>query len=302
VTRLAALRVPPAWRNVWICSDPLGHLQATGIDDAGRKQYLYHEQWRRRRDQQKFDEMLDFARALPRLRRRVAGDLEEVATPPGRDTALACAVRLLDRGFFRIGGEGYAEDNGSYGLATLHRSHVTISGDEAEFEYPAKGGQERIQVIRDADVIPVLRSLKRRRSPDPELLAYKEGRRWADVRSDDVNAYIKEATGGEFSAKDFRTWHATVLAAIALAQDGGRPESKTAVKRKVNDAVKGVAAFLGNTPAVCRRSYIDPRVIDRFHDGATIETSAKRVGDGDGTLDSRSRAAIERAVIRLIED
>ena len=283
-----------------MCSDPMGHLQATGIDAAGRKQYLYHQRWRERRDQQKFDEMLDFARALPRLRRKVGDDLKEAEGELTEDAVLACAVRLLDRGMFRIGGEGYAEENSSYGLATLHRSHLTIDDGEASFEYAAKGGIERAQSISDPDVIPVLARLKRRRSKDPELLAYKEGRIWRDVRSDDINGYIKEAARGEFSAKDFRTWHATVLAALALAGHDPPPSSATAMKRVINEAVKGVAAYLGNTPAVSRRSYIDPRVIDRFQDGTTISASALRAGADP--LNDRSRRSLELAVVRLIED
>ena len=300
VTRLAELRVPPAWKDVWICSDPMGHLQATGEDAAGRKQYLYHQRWRERRDQQKFDEMLEFARALPRLRRRVGEDLtggDDGELP--RDRVLACSVRLLDRGFFRIGGEDYAEENETYGLATLHRAHLTIADGEARFDYKAKGGQARVQAITDPEVLPVLRALKRRRSQDPELLAFREGRRWVDVRSDDVNAYIKEVARGEFSAKDFRTWHATVLAAIALASHDPPPATKAGTKRAINEAVKGVAAFLGNTPAVCRRSYIDPRVIDRFSDGLTISRAARRAADDP--LDSRSHRSMELAVLRLVE-
>ncbi|MGI9020981.1 MAG: DNA topoisomerase IB [Solirubrobacterales bacterium] len=299
VARLNELRIPPAWRDVWICSDPMGHLQATGIDAAGRKQYLYHERWRQRRDQQKFDEMLEFARALPRLRRRVGDDLG-APTRTERRSVMACAVRLLDRGFFRIGSEDYAESNETYGLATMHRSHVTIAGTQVHFAYKAKGGVTREQTITDADVIPVLQALTRRRSAHPELLAFKEGRRWVDVRSDDVNAYIKGAARGDFSAKDFRTWHATVLAALALAAHDPPPRSKAAFRRAVNQAVAGVATFLGNTPAVCRRSYIDPRVIDRFGDGAAISRTALRAGGNP--LDDRSRRGVELAVLRLIED
>jgi DNA topoisomerase IB len=300
VTRLAELRVPPAWKDVWICSDPMGHLQATGVDGAGRKQYLYHQRWRERRDQEKFDEMLAFARALPRLRRRVSEDLAGGEDDVGRERVLACAVRLLDRGLFRIGGEDYAEENETYGLATLHRSHLTIADGLARFDYPAKGGLDRVQEIADPEILPVLARLKgRRSSTDPELLAYREGRRWVDVRSDDVNAYLKEAAAGEFSAKDFRTWHATVLAALALAAHDPPPESKSATKRAIGEAVKGVAFLLGNTPAVCRRSYIDPRVIDRFQDGQTIAASARRAGNDP--LDGRSRRNVELAVVRLIE-
>ena len=300
MARLAELRVPPAWKDVWICSDPMGHLQATGIDAAGRKQYLYHERWRQRRDAQKFDEMLDFARALPRLRRRVGEDLASGASEPSREAVLACGVRLLDRGLFRIGGEDYAEENETYGLATLHRSHLTIAGEAAAFDYTAKGGLDRELSIPDPDVLPVLKRLKARRSADPELLAYKDGRRWRDLRSEDINAYIKEAGGSdEFSAKDFRTWHATVLASVALAEHDPPPSSAAARKRAINEAVKAVAAFLGNTPAVSRRSYIDPRVIDRFQSGVTITAAGRKAAKRP--LDQRAHRTLELAVVRMIE-
>jgi DNA topoisomerase IB len=295
--RIAALSIPPAWREVWICADPHGHLQATGLDAAGRKQYLYHAAWRDRRDQRKFDLMLGFARALPRIRRRVGDDLHgEGAT---REQVLAAAVRLLDRGFFRIGGEEYAEDNDSYGLATMRKRHVTIDGDEIVFDYESKGGKQRIQAITDPELVPLIATLRRRRSGGGELLAYRNGRRWVDVRSEDVNAYIKDAGGEEFSAKDFRTWSATVLAAVALGAMPV-PATKTGRRRRVDEAVKGVAAFLGNTPAVCRRSYIDPRVFDRYRGGSTIAASLRRAGSLEEAYAPGAQRRIERAVIRLV--
>ena len=297
VERIAALSIPPGWRDVWICADPLGHLQATGIDAAGRKQYLYHSHWRERRDQQKFDQMLAFARALPRIRRRVTQDLAEDEV--SQDRVLAASVRLLDRGFFRVGGEQYAEDNDSYGLATMRKSHVSVNGTEIVFDYEAKGGQRLIQSIVDPELGSLIRRLKRRRGGGPELLAYRNGRRWVDVRSDDVNAYIKSAAADGFSAKDFRTWSATVLAAVALGAMPV-PESKTARRRRINDAVKGVAAFLGNTPAVCRRSYIDPRVFDRYRGGATIAEALRRAGSLDEAYMPSAQRRIERAVMRLL--
>ncbi len=280
----------------------MGHLQATGVDAAGRKQYLYHERWRQRRDQEKFDRMLDFARALPRMRRRVDEDLDGGGEEIGRDRVLACAVRLLDRGFFRIGGEDYAEQNETYGLATMERGHVQISDGEVLFDYPAKGGQRRIQGIADPEVIPVIERLKRRRGGSRELLAFKARGRWANVRSEEVNSYLKEATGSDYSAKDFRTWNATVLAAVALAAAAPVAETKSGRNRAVNDAVKGVAAFLGNTPAVCRQSYIDPRVIDRYRDGDTIRRALRRVSVPDQIYDPKVQRSIELAVLRMIED
>ena len=296
LARIRELAIPPAWQDVWVCLDSRGHLQATGVDAAGRKQYLYHPEWRARRDQQKFDEMLEFAEALPRLRRVVRRDLEGEGAD--RDRVLATAVRLLDRGMFRIGSEDYAEQNKSYGLATLLKEHVTLNGTKMRFRFPAKSGQHRDQVIEDPAVLPVMRALKRRRGGSPELLAFRQARRWVDVTSADINAYLKQATGGDFSAKDFRTWNGTVIAAAALA--GDVPDTKAARKRRVNEAVKGVAFFLGNTPAVCRASYIDPRVLDRFRSGWTIAVELRP--DEDPFSEDRRRRRIERAVIDLISD
>jgi DNA topoisomerase IB len=296
LARIRELAIPPAWRDVWVCLDPRGHLQATGVDAAGRKQYLYHPDWRARRDQRKFDQMLEFAEVLPRLRRIVKRDL--AAEELTRDQVLAAAVRLLDRGMFRIGSEDYAEQNQSYGLATLLKDHVTLNGTTMRFSFPAKSGQRRRQAIEDAAVLPIVRALKRRRGGSSELLAFRDGRHWVDVTSVDINAYLKAATGDDFSAKDFRTWNGTVIAATALA--GDVPETKTARKRRVNEAVKAVAFFLGNTPAVCRASYIDPRVLDRFQSGWTIAIEA-RPGE-DPFAQDRKRRRIEQAVIDLIAD
>ena len=292
--RVRELAIPPAWTDVWICLDPRGHLQATGVDAAGRKQYLYHEKWRTRRDQQKFDEMLEFAQALPRLRRVVRRDLD--GSDVGRGRVLAAAVRLLDRGLFRIGSEDYAEQNASYGLATLLKEHVSLAGTRLHFDFPAKSGQRRKQVIDDPLVLPVMRALKRRRGGSAELLAFRAGGRWVDVTSADINDYVKDVIGDGFSAKDFRTWNATVIAATALA--GEVPTTRAARKRRENEAVKLVSFFLGNTPAVCRASYIDPRVFDRFHSGWTI---AIELGPGeDPFARDRKRRRLERAVADLI--
>jgi DNA topoisomerase IB len=269
VARIRALAIPPAWQDVWICAFPMGHIQATGTDAAGRKQYRYHDKWRERRDAEKFESMLQFAQVLPGLRKRVASDLD--GRELDRERILACAVRLLDRGFFRVGSEGYAEDNETYGLATIRKSHVTVSDGVMVFDYAAKGKQRRIQRLADPDVVGIVRTLKRRRSGGDELLAYKRGQRWVDVKSADVNEYLKEAAGGSFTAKDFRTWNATVLAAVALAVSGEAAlASKTARKRAIKRAVDETARYLGNTPAVCRASYIDPRIFDRFDSGLTI--------------------------------
>ena len=300
--RIRSLVIPPAWTDVWICSDPRGHIQATGVDARGRKQYRYHDLWRERRDREKFEHMLDFARALPKLRHAARVHLAD--DEMSRERVLACAARLLDLGFFRIGTEGYAEENQTYGLATIHRRHVRLLGDSTVvFDYAAKSGKRRIQSVVDPEVYTVVEALKRRRGGNPELLAYREGRRWVDVRSTDINAYVKEVTGGEFTAKDFRTWNATVLAAVALAVSE-EATSATGRKRAVTRAVKEVAHYLGNTPAVCRSSYIDPRVVDRYRAGETIAAALDRLGaasgNGEGSL--LTQGPVERAVIDLLDD
>jgi DNA topoisomerase IB len=268
IERIRELAIPPAWEDVWICPYPMGHIQATGTDAAGRKQYRYHDLWRERRDAEKFDSMIRFAECLPQLRERVAKDLRKRDWP--RDKALALAVRLLDRGFFRIGSEDYAEENDTYGIATMGKRHVTVAGDEVTFDYEAKGGLRRIQTIDDRQVARLVSTLKSRRGGGRELLAYKRANRWVDVKSADINEYVKEAAGEEFSAKDFRTWSGTVLAAVALAVSGPARDGKTSRKRAKARAVNEVARYLGNTPAVARSSYIDPRVFDRFDSGLTI--------------------------------
>jgi DNA topoisomerase-1 len=300
VARIQALAIPPAWQDVWVCAFPMGHIQATGVDAAGRKQYRYHDRWRQRRDAEKFEEMMDFARTLPRLRSRVAEDLDGDGLDEQR--VLACATRMLDRGFFRIGSEGYAEDNETYGLATIRKEHVTLRGDLMVFDYAAKGNKRRVQQLEDPDIVDIVRALKRRRGGGDELLAHKRGRRWVDVKSAEVNAYVKEATGGDFSAKDFRTWNATVLAAVALAVSGpAASASKTARKRAQKRAVDEVARYLGNTPAVCRASYIDPRVFDRFDGGLTIGGLLPELIDEDGGW-PEFQPMVEEGVLHLLAE
>jgi len=300
LARIRALVIPPAWRDVWICPLPTGHLQAVGTDAAGRRQYLYHEAWRTRRDQEKFDHMLEFARALPGLREQAAAHLAEEGMT--RERVLACATRLLDRGFFRIGSEGYAEQNQTYGLATIQKRHVRLDGALITFDYATKGGQRRLQSVLDPEAREVVAALKRRRGGGPELLAYRRGRAWVDVRSEDINAYIKEQTGGDFSAKDYRTWSATVLAAVALASSFSVARSRTARVRAVSRAVKEVAHYLGNTPAVCRASYIDPRVFDRYRSGLTVAGALEQLGQVDEPGEPAHQGAVEVAVLDLIED
>jgi DNA topoisomerase I len=291
--RIRQLAIPPAWKEVWICPDPFGHIQATGYDEAGRKQYLYHERWQQRQAERKFELVREFALALPKLRRAVTADLRRQGMP--RERALACAVRLLDLGFFRVGGEVYAEENESFGLATVRREHVTIAKSEVVFDFPAKSGQRRVQSIRDAAARRALEAMYRRRSGPEDLLAYRAGGEWVDVRSDEINEYIHERIGDEFTAKNFRTWHGTVLAAIALAGEQP-PRSEAAAKRAISGAVEEVSEALGNTPAVCRASYIDPRVFDRFRDGVTVQPAPS----GNGRLTAKQRHQIEREVIELV--
>jgi DNA topoisomerase I len=296
--RIKELAIPPAWEEVWICTDPRGHLQATGTDAAGRKQYLYHPRWREMRDREKFDRMVEFAHALPSLRRRVLRTLRS-GDGVEEKRVLAAAIRLLDVGLFRIGSEEYAGDEGGVGLATVLKQSVTVSDGELVFDYLAKGGVRRVQAVEDPSVVKVATALKRRRGGGEQLLAYKEGRRWRDVRSEQINDYLKGLVGDDYSAKDFRTWNATVLAAVSLAADGREAKSATARKRVINGAVRGVAEILGNTPAVARRSYIDPRVFDRYLSGWTIGGEIDRVGGVRGP-DDRRRARLERAVLKLL--
>lgn len=292
VDRIKGLAIPPAWSDVWICSDPLGHIQATGLDDRGRRQYRYHEAWQEQRSAEKFDRVLDFAKRLPRLREQVAADLRLSGMP--RERVLACAVRLLEVGCFRVGGEAYSEENGTFGLATMRKEHVRVSGKVLHFDFDAKSGQHLQRAVVDPAVLDVVRTLRRRRTgAKAELLAYRrDGRRdgeWVDVRSADINDYLHEHLGEGFSAKDFRTWVATVLTAVVLA-DRERPETEAGRRKVVRAAVEEVAEHLDNTPAVARSAYVDPRVVDRFEDDDTIARS----------LRGADLEQIERAVRRLI--
>jgi DNA topoisomerase-1 len=297
--RIHELVIPPAWEEVWICPYPGGHIQATGIDAAGRKQYLYHPRWRELRDLEKFDDMIAFARTLPALRKRVDAELDR--DDLGLDRVCACAVRLLDRGFFRVGGEDYAVRNDSYGLATMKKRHVRLRGDVLLFDYPAKHGKRRVQAVIDPAAAEVIHRLKRRRGGGDELLAYKRAGRWVDVRSEDINGWLKEATGEDVTAKDFRTWGATVLAAVAVAVSDEAPTTKTARQRVITRAIKEVAHYLGNTPAVARGSYIDPRVFDRYREGKVIDyrlVAAASERNGDATA---IQGPVENAVLDLLE-
>ncbi|MEO3747813.1 DNA topoisomerase IB [Plantactinospora sp. B5E13] len=266
VDRLRSLVIPPAWRDVWICPDPAGHIQATGTDAAGRRQYLYHPLWRVRRDQAKFDHVLEVATRLPVLREQVDADLGTRGLR--RPRVLATVAKLLDMGTFRVGSDQYAVgDEPTFGVATLRPEHTRCRGDAVVFEFPAKGGIAQQLRIDEPRLCGVLRELRRRRRAAARLFGYWDGRSWRDVRSDEVNDYLRTASGGEMTAKDFRTWHATVLAATRLAAVEP-PRSTTGRRRAVAAVMRDVAGLLGNTPAVARASYVHPRVVDLFHDGA----------------------------------
>ena len=297
--RIRALAVPHAWTDVWICPLPAGHIQATGTDAKGRRQYRYHDVWRMHRDREKFEHMLEFARALPELRATCMENLAQRGLTRAR--VLSCAVRLLDLGFFRIGTEGYAEQNQTFGLATIRKRHVDVSGNVVTFDYKAKNGKRRIQSIVDPQVVSVVTALKRRAGGGHELLAHRRGRVWVDVRSADINAYIRELSGAEFTAKDFRTWNATVLAAVALAVSE-RATSAAGRTRAVTRAMQEVAHYLGNTPAVSRSSYVDPRVVDRFQAGLTIAAALDAIGADVEVGQPSTQGAIERAVLALLAD
>ncbi|SDE52241.1 DNA topoisomerase IB [Pseudonocardia oroxyli] len=314
VARVKALVIPPAWQDVWISPNEHGHIQAVGTDAAGRRQYRYHDDWRRARDAAKHDRVLALGRRLAAVRTEVRTRLET----PGlhRDRVLAGAVRMLDIGVFRAGGEQYApacsdtecdhdgddhDEVGTFGLATLRREHVSLRRGLVRFDYPAKGGIPRRLDLRDALLHRLVGGLLRRKGGGADLLVYRTGRDWHDVTSADLNVAVKELAGESFTCKDLRTWNATVLAAVtlaaAVAQEGRVPGAQRARTRMVKAAVDTVADHLGNTPTVARNSYVDPRVIERFEQGRTVLRAVSRAGS---LTDDRERAVVERAVARLI--
>jgi DNA topoisomerase I len=283
--RVKALVIPPAWEDVWICPFPNGHLQAVGTDAAGRRQYLYHPDWRIRRDAEKFQRVRSFGRALPKARERVLTDLARDGVPVER--ACATAVRLMDLGYFRIGNDVYADENGSFGLTTLEPRHVRRRQGNLLFEFTGKSGIEHSVEIDDPLVVDAVAAMRRRRAAEGPLLAWKNGRRWRPLDPGTVNDYVREVTGCEATAKDFRTWHATVLAAAALAASKEPGKTTASRKRAVAAAMREVGEYLGNTATIARNSYVDPAVIDAYEEGRTI-----RLSDDP--------AALERATLRLL--
>lgn len=292
VERCKLLVIPPAWTSVWICSVENGHLQAVGTDDAGRRQYIYHPDWRVRRDVEKYERMEGFAAAL--LQKRAASRRDLGGEDLTRKRVAATAFSLLDLGMFRIGSDRYVEENGSYGLTTLEKQHVHGSGRGMTFAYPAKSGQELEVTVHDERVRRVLDELRRRRSGSDRLLAYKEGRRWHDLDAEDVNTYVKTLLGEHYSAKDFRTWRGTSIAALELARSDGSTPSRR--KTAITAAVLEVSEHLGNTPAIARSSYVDPRVIDLYEDRVTVSADHRRVAPG-----SPISRALERQVLRMLK-
>jgi DNA topoisomerase IB len=268
IDRIKQLAIPPAWTDVWISPHRNGHIQAIGVDQAGRRQYLYHQAWHAARSIEKFERARQLGRQIPRLRRRL--NREIAGTHLTEQRVLSCAVRLLDLGVFRIGSEQYVKENDSYGLATVRRDHVRTIPEGVEFSYPAKSGQQGQQLITHPEVGKVLRQLLRRRDSSEELLAWWDPthRRWVDVKSAHINEYTKSLAGDDFTAKDFRTWHASVLMGMHLSIHAAKSEALT--RRRFAECYREVAQDLGNTSAVVRSSYVDPRVVDLAERGHTI--------------------------------
>jgi DNA topoisomerase I len=293
--RIDDLVIPPAWRSVWICPYPNGHIQAVGRDAAGRRQYLYHQQWQEERAEEKFDRVLELAPALPDMRRHIAADLRGRGLT--RDRVLALALHLLDLGYFRTGGEQYAEENNSFGIATLLCEHVMLHREAVEFDYPAKSGVRRTLLVDDPEVVRSVRALLRRRDRTERLLVCRDSTGWVDVHAEDLNSRFKQLVGEQYTVKDLRTWHGTVLAAAAFV-DADPPVNKTVTKRVESAVMKEVAEELGNTPAVARSSYVDPRVVQGYERGLTIAPGVRRAARAKRP-DER-QAILERSTARLI--
>lgn len=276
--RLESIGIPPAWTDVWIAPYENGHIQATGLDAVGRRQYIYHPEWRERKDRLKFDRSLQLAESLPAARRLVTVALRSEGLT--RDRVLAAAFRMLDSGSLRVGSERYTNENGSHGLSTLLCAHVQVRKDCLRLRFPAKSGKHWESEISDADLVALVRLLKRR-DGKARLLAFKDGRKWRPLTSADINGYVKERTGLDFTAKDFRTLRGTVAAAVSLARSG--PQKTVAAKKHaICEAVQDAAAVLGNTPSIARKSYVDPRLLDHFAAGETIDP--KRLDSAEAEL------------------
>jgi DNA topoisomerase I len=295
LARIKALAIPPAWTEVWICADANGHLQATGRDARQRKQYRYHPRWRDARDEVKFERMLSFARALPDIRQRVDTALRLPGLP--REKMLATVVCLLEATMMRIGNEEYARENHSFGLTTLCDRHVRIDGSEVQFQFRGKSGVRHAVRIHDRRLARIIR--QSRDLPGQELFQYLDDNgRQQSVGSADVNDYLREISGEGYTAKDFRTWSGTVLAALALQQSGPF-DSQAQAKANILQAIETVANKLGNTPAICRKCYVHPAVIDSYLDGTLMPILARRTGRTPAP--DGSPQAIEQAVLGMLQ-
>lgn len=276
---IETLAIPPAWEDVWISPYPNGHILATGIDGAGRRQYLYHPQWREQKDRIKYDRAMSLAESLPAARRQVTIDLRRDGYP--RERVLAAGFRMLDTGSLRVGSERYAQQHGSHGLTTLLCAHATTSGDTVHLAFPGKSGQDWNSEIVDGDLAALIRVLKRR-GPNARLLAWKDtAGEWHPVSAEEINDYVRERTGGEFTAKDFRTLHGTAAAAVSLARSGPQPKVG-ARKHALAEAMRDASVVLGNTPSIAKKSYVDPRLVDRYEAGETIDPA--RLGSVESEL------------------
>ena len=293
--RIRSLAIPPAWQNVWICPDPAGHLQATGLDARERKQYRYHRRWREIREDTKYTRMISFAKALTKIRARVAHDLSLHGLH--RQRILATVVRLLELSLIRVGNEEYERENESFGLTTLKNRHVDVNGSEISFRFRGKSGKQHRIDVRDRKLAQIVR-----RCQDllgQELFQYvDENGKVQDIKSTDVNEYLKEITGDDFTTKDFRTWAGTILAALAL-QEFERFDSKTQAKKNVLKAIESVAARLGNTPSICKKCYVHPHVLEGCLDGTLVKAlsgRAKKLSDSMHSLRPE-----EAAVLALLQ-
>ncbi|MEP6649734.1 MAG: DNA topoisomerase IB [Lapillicoccus sp.] len=310
--RIQALVIPPAWKNVWISPYPNGHIQAVGTDDAGRRQYLYHGSWTETRGRAKHERVQQLVPRLPEFRKAVNRDLRRSGLT--RDRVIAVALRMLDLGLFRTGGEEYEQEHGTHGVTKLHRDHVTVRRDDIHFLFPAKSGVEREAQVTDPPLAVAIRVLKRSNAPGERLLQYRDSTGWHEITGAEVNESFKALTGADFTVKDLRTWAATVTAAAALAEKALRDEdqtpSKTAMAKTEREVVKLVSEQIGNTPAVARRSYVDPVVLDKHSSGTTLANAGRlftrlskvdhvRILSGD-PLSPRGRETVERAVLRML--
>ncbi|MFC3300905.1 DNA topoisomerase IB [Arthrobacter agilis] len=286
IERIKDLVIPPAWKDVWIAPYPNGHVQAIGTDDAGRRQYMYHPAWREQKDREKFDRALDFGAKLPSARRAITQHLRSDGVQ--RERAFAAALRIVDSGALRIGSAQYAEANGSFGVTTLLVEHCTIDGNVIVFDFPGKSGQHWDTRLEDEDLAAALRPMVGREAADTVLAYQSDNGAWHHVDGAQLNEFLRQVTGGPFTAKDFRTWQATVVAAMALAKEDVGATTRTARQKAVTATMKAVADHLGNTPTVARSSYVDPRLVDRFMSGEVIPIA--------------TYSASEKAVQELLRD